>query len=144
VLCTGVGTNGTVITDISGTNDYMSKMAVQEDGKLVAIGIIGANSTYSSVVIRYNADGSLDESFGNKGIVISEIGESPAAYGIAIQKDGKIVVVGTASKNNVPAFGVARYTNDGRLDTSFGENGLAITPDRNTYFPPPPEWLPWR
>lgn len=72
--------------------------------------------------------GSLDPTFGTGGKVLTPIsGGDAKAYGIAIQTDGKIVVTGystdvTTGKN----FATLRYNSDGSLDTSFGNNGMAI------------------
>ncbi|MBL7889262.1 MAG: T9SS type A sorting domain-containing protein [Bacteroidia bacterium] len=72
--------------------------------------------------------GSLDPTFGTGGKVLTPIsGGDAKAYGISIQTDGKIVISGystdgTTGKN----FATLRYNSDGSLDTSFGNNGMAI------------------
>jgi uncharacterized delta-60 repeat protein len=78
-------------------------------------------------ILRFNANGSLDTTFGGSGtgkVMIFSSG-SDYAYAIAIQPtDGKIVVMG-ADGNSI---GVARLTTAGTLDTSFGTGGEVITP----------------
>ena len=85
------GSLGKVTTDFSGGNDGPSGVAIQSDGKIVAAGFDGANFA----LIRYNANGSPDTSFGTFGKVTTDFsgGADAAAY-IAIQADGKIVAVG--------------------------------------------------
>ncbi|MFN6440948.1 MAG: DUF4347 domain-containing protein [Nostoc sp. DedSLP01] len=80
-----------------------------------------ALSTYTGVL----APGSLDTTFGVGGKVITDIGGSDTAYGVAVQADGKIVVIGESYNSN-GNFAVARYNPDGSLDSSFGNGGKAI------------------
>ena len=71
------------------------------------------------------APGNLDTTFGIGGKVITDIGGSDTAYDVAIQADGKIVVVGETYNSN-GNFAVTRYNPDGSLDSSFGNSGKAI------------------
>jgi uncharacterized delta-60 repeat protein len=78
--------------------------------------------------------GQLDPSFGNGGIVTTDFGDqnssqnSASANAVAIQPDGKIVVVGAApGANNFPIAAVARYNTNGTLDTTFGSSGIVTT-----------------
>src|SRR5690606_11183800 len=72
----------------------------------------------------------LDTTFGNNGVVYTEVEHSEYVQDIAIQPDGKIIVVGEAYSGPTPtgpgprlAFAV-RYNSDGSLDTSFADNGI--------------------
>jgi uncharacterized delta-60 repeat protein len=77
------------------------------------------------------ADGDLDPSFGTGGKVQTDFNHSTdIAYAMAIQTDGKLVVVGTTYTNNDYSgedFAVARYDTDGTLDATFGVNGRVTT-----------------
>ena len=107
-----------------------SAMALQADGKIVMVG-----GTFTDFILaRFNADGSLDTSFGvGGGKVITDMGSGnrpEEATAVAIQPDGKIVVAGYTAIPNVPpapplppTFALARYNTDGSLDTSFGTGG---------------------
>src|SRR5205823_1660150 len=76
----------------------------------------------------YNADGSLDSSFGNNGLVITDFGFDSQAFALAVQTDGKIVVAGyTFTGGSQYDFALARYNTDGSLDTTFGTNGEVVT-----------------
>ncbi len=77
------------------------------------------------------APGDLDPTFGNGGKVITPFGNFSTAYGVAVQRDGKIVAVGfsdsgTAGVRNYD-FAVIRYNTDGTLDSSFGTGGKVTT-----------------
>src|SRR5439155_8159035 len=86
---------------------------------------------FSSVQMAQAADGDLDPTFGTSGMVTTDIDHSTdIANAVAIQADGKLVVVGQTYKNNdysTEDFVVARYNTDGTLDTSFGRGGKVRT-----------------
>jgi uncharacterized delta-60 repeat protein len=100
-------------------------IALQADGKILVAGRSGSYPNYDITLVRYHVDGSLDTSFGGgDGIVTTDFGGSSyeLARGIALQADGKIILVGTF--NNSPGsspsqFSVARYNTNGTLDTTF-------------------------
>ena len=130
-LDTTFGTNGKVTTDVgSGDDDTIYSIAIQADGKIVAVGYSENNTDRSFTVARYNPDGSFDTTFGRSGIVITDMGEngsSDKAYDVALQRDGKIVVVGVEDAGKNYIFAMARYNPDGSLDTTFGKNGKVTT-----------------
>ena len=128
-LDTSFGTGGKVVTDFGAGNDYAAAVAIQPNGKIVAGGDAQIGSTLGFAVARYNANGSLDSSFGTGGKVTTGFGGSQGAWidGIALQKDGKIVAAGQGRSGTTAAFGLARYNANGSLDTSFGSGGLVAT-----------------
>ena len=79
------------------------------------------------MVARYNADGSLDATFGSGGIVTTDIGTYAKAWAVAIQADGKIVIGGRSGTMFQSDFTLVRYNPNGSLDTSFGTGGIVIT-----------------
>ncbi len=104
------------------------------------------NANYKSIVLAINlffalsasisaAPGDLDPTFGSGGIVITRNANPSPDYalGMAIQSDGKIVVVGLGITSHGGDFAVVRYNTDGSLDTSFGGTGIVITPVGNSY-----------
>jgi uncharacterized delta-60 repeat protein len=118
--------DGKVLTDVSALgNQFSTSMNIQQDGKIVVSGggnYFGFPSTPVNVV-RYNADGSLDDSFDGDGrVILSEINYGG---GIAIQNDGKILITGSANNRLV----VARLNTDGSLNSAFGTNGVATFPN---------------
>ena len=126
--------DGKVETDFEGGLDAASDVQVQSDGKIVAagrssLGEEGADGA-DMALARYNRDGSLDESFGDGGTVLTTFEPSgiARASAVAIQADGKIVAGGHAGTGPEADFALARYLPDGELDESFGEGGQVTTP----------------
>lgn len=95
-------------------------LAIQGDGKLVAVGIL--EGSYF-VVLRYNSNGTLDNGFGTSGIVATYFSGTCGAKSVALQNDGKIVVAGYAGGSNYD-FALARYNSNGVLDSGFGNSGI--------------------
>jgi uncharacterized delta-60 repeat protein len=112
------GTGGRVVVNLPGFYDVPSATAIQSDGKIVVAGTGGYGSF---AVVRFNIDGSLDASFGGDGIVRTNLTSGiEIAFGLAIQTDGKIVVVGLSGGQVGDKWGLVRYNGDGTLDSSFG------------------------
>ena len=102
-------------------------VAVQPDGKIVAVGYASSSAGSSDfAVARYNADGSLDTAFGDAGTVTTSFGGAAAAKGVVVQPDGKIVVAGAGSYAD-GSIAIARYNTDGSLDASFGGGAGKVT-----------------
>jgi uncharacterized delta-60 repeat protein len=98
-------------------------MAVQPDGKIVVVG----KSLSRFALARFESDGTLDASFGDHGTVAMRVSASEygleVALAVAVQTDGRIVVVGEADRG----FVAVRYLPDGTLDQSFGDSGIVRT-----------------
>jgi uncharacterized delta-60 repeat protein len=127
-LDSSFGTGGLVTTDFGGRGDFGLAVAVQPDGKIVTAGNSSAVGVFSVffALSRHNTNGTLDTTFGSGGTVLTSFGGSlAAAADVVVQSDGKIVAVGLANGD----FGVARYNNDGTLDTTFGSGGGLVTTD---------------
>ncbi|MFZ1798671.1 MAG: T9SS type A sorting domain-containing protein, partial [Chitinophagaceae bacterium] len=123
------GVNGLILNDY-GVNFYNESTFVQPDGKIVITGERRANvnDLKKTFVIRYNADGTLDNSFGIEGTVITAYNREVTSLQIVIQPDGKILTSGTYGYlNDLPNFMATRYMADGQIDESFGENGIAFS-----------------
>ncbi len=105
---------------VVGEND----MALQPDGKIVVATFFDAADA-NFCVLRFNSDGSLDNSFSGDGIVIIPL--EPGSYdysnSLAIQPDGKIVVAGIISYLSTKKVAIVRLNSDGTLDTSFDGDG---------------------
>jgi uncharacterized delta-60 repeat protein len=122
----GFGTNGTVLYD-GGGNDRGLGLALQPDGKILATGYTYAGKQRDVLLLRYEQNGTLDPSFGNGGVVMySSAGNATdIGFGIAMQADSGIIVVGeTASLTSQDAL-VLRYTPAGIPDARFGTGGVA-------------------
>lgn len=124
----GTGIQFTTVSSLA--SNMASGVAIQSDDKIVVTGtVLGADSlSWDFAVVRYNVDGSLDTTFGNGGIVTTTFSSGSAATNdfanaIAIDGNGRIVVVGDSSGGNSADVVVARYNTDGSLDTSFDGDG---------------------
>jgi uncharacterized delta-60 repeat protein len=121
------GTGGMVITSF-GRSGVANAVAVQTDGKIVAAGGTGGLNGVHFAVSRYNEDGSLDGTFGTGGEVTTSFGGTyEYAFAVALQGDGKIVVVGFTSTGGAYRFALARYNGDGSLDGTFATAGQVTT-----------------
>ncbi|MER5417886.1 hypothetical protein [Streptomyces virginiae] len=120
-LDTTFGGDGVVRVDAGGY-DLANAVAVQPDGKIIVAGI--ANLTDMSL-LRFNANGTLDTSFGGDGIVTTDVSGVDWGLAMALQADGKIVTVGLADNGANSAF--VRHNTDGSLDTTFGGDGTVVT-----------------
>jgi uncharacterized delta-60 repeat protein len=102
-------------------------LAVQADGKVVLVGgelrNTSSPATERFVLQRLLANGLPDASFGTAGKVDVALARNATAAAVALQADGKIVVVGTTTLVSVADFIVARYDVNGSLDGSFGNGG---------------------
>jgi uncharacterized delta-60 repeat protein len=123
------GTNGVVLTS-NGDSNYGEGLAIQPDGKIIQVGrgFTFPNNQYFAIA-RFNSDGSLDNSFGFGGTLLTTIGNVyPTATCVAVQPDDKIVVGGySVSETFISSFCLIRYNSDGSLDESFGTSGKDTT-----------------
>jgi len=122
----GFGENGLVVYD-SGVSDLGRRIALQPDGKILVGGATDSGTDSKILLMRYNTNGSLDTGFGTNGAVLYDDPLPLFAKGVAIQSDGKIVVLASKSENDPAGSDILllRYNTDGTLDTSFGTNGAA-------------------
>lgn len=129
--------DGVARVDFADEGDAADDLALQDDGKIVVVGSIEVSNDTSFAIVRFNADGTLDASFGDNGKVITDFlppgnpGDVEEAYArsVTIQDDGKIVVAGSTETSDCGSgdFALARYNPDGTLDSSFGDGGRVTT-----------------
>jgi uncharacterized delta-60 repeat protein len=122
------GTGGKAVVTFDSSSDYLYAPVIQSDGKIVAA---GSTRGTAFLLARFNADGSLDQTFGNNGSVETTFGDpTAAAKAVVLQADGKIIVVGVSgagSYSELNDFALARYNPDGSLDQAFGSSGKVKT-----------------
>jgi uncharacterized delta-60 repeat protein len=98
--------DGKQTTDFGGGSDGASGVALQGDGKIVAVGRGGPGDDFA--LARYNPNGALDPTFSGDGMQTTDFGASgDGALGVALQGDGKIVAVGGGGPGG--DFALARY-----------------------------------
>lgn len=109
---------------------YVFGLAEQADGKIVAAGLVSGSgfvaTTYDIGVARFLADGSLDASFGTNGIFTYDSdNDQDYAQDVIVDPQGRILVAGrVANAMTGLDWAVLRLTEDGALDTSFGNGGV--------------------
>ena len=124
----GTGKVTTVVG--SGGDGRAMGMALQPDGRIVLAGY-GRDSKYGFVLARYNANGSLDTTFGGAftGKVTTVFGTlDDRARAVVLQPDGKIIAAGHTETAGGIRFAVARYLANGTLDTTFNGSGKVTVP----------------
>lgn len=127
-LDAGFGSAGVVTTNIAAMNEEALDVLLQSDGRLVVVGYASLTVTNSDfAVLRYEADGTLDATFGGTGVVITPLSSTrDTAYTAVQQSDGRLVVAGE-TRSIGSDFAAVRYNADGTLDASFGTGGIAAT-----------------
>jgi uncharacterized delta-60 repeat protein len=137
-LDTSFGAGGMVTTAFGNSvNQFANAIAIQSDGKIVALGTVVNANRGDFALARYNTDGSLDNTFGTGGKITTDFGSRSDRGGdIAIQSDGKIIAAGSSYTSNpdTDSFALARYNTDGTLDTSFGAGGKVVNPTAESFF----------
>lgn len=87
------GIDGFSKTAISFPNDEVTDSVIQQDGKIVIVGSTKNGSFHDIFVARFNTNGTLDNTFDSDGKVITDINQEDFASSVALQPDGKILVV---------------------------------------------------
>ena len=106
----------------SRSEDTVTDVAIQQDDKIVEVGMVSTSSSIVLGMTRFNADGTVDDTFGAAGRVLEQIGGGFLRQAsVAIQADNKILV---AAGDLSLAVHLRRYNSDGSPDVSFGDNGI--------------------
>lgn len=130
------GSQGTLRFNIGNGNDFVTGVAIQNNGKIVLGGhtwIDNVELKHDFAMIRLEANGDFDLTYGNNGVSTAQIVDgSNYASGIVIQEDQKVILGGSTVKNADYKFGLLRFNTDGSLDQTFGAAGTGmVSPDFN-------------
>ena len=123
------GGDGIVTHPDAGRTGSATAAVVLPDGKIITAGGTSGDDTGADFLLaRYNADGTLDTTFGDGGRTRTDFAHGQDyAVDLALAPDGKIVVAGTHEVEDRPTeLAVARYHPDGTLDTSFDGDGRSL------------------
>ncbi|MBL8829753.1 MAG: peptidoglycan DD-metalloendopeptidase family protein [Planctomycetaceae bacterium] len=118
LLDSGFATAGRGLFSLSPDTDNYRDVDVLTNGRVIAVG----TSSDDLIVSRFLANGQLDPTFGTNGHTITDFGNLEVGYSLAVQNDGKILVAGQSGTQAL----LARYTENGVLDTSFGNSGRVL------------------
>jgi len=131
------GTAGVVLTAASVDNiDDSFGLGITPTGNIVVSGFTTQpNYSYDALLMQFDSAGVLDANFGTNGIVIFDNAVQDVAYDVDVQSDGKILIGGTSGGFffDDRDFLLARYNNDGSMDTTFGSNGFVLTTIFNAF-----------
>jgi len=124
---------GPAVNGLLGVGSLGRAVAIQPNGQIVVVGTSttpDGSATTGIVVERFNANGSLDTSFGSGGVVIALGSSFGTGYGVALQPNGQILATGSANASGSdgvsPRVAVIRLNTNGSLDTSFGSGGADV------------------
>lgn len=124
------GANGRVVTTV-GFEARATAVAIQPDGKIVVAGDVKRDNTQRDIVlVRYNTNGTLDSGFGENGrIILSVSNGNDIINAMTLDSSGRIIVVGSTQPSpeiSITDFLTLRFTANGALDPTFGNNGVAV------------------
>jgi uncharacterized delta-60 repeat protein len=115
--------DGRVTAGLTGApRDQVGAIAIQPDEKIVAAG--GTAGDFA--LARFDADGSLDATFGGDGVVTTDFGQGAAAQDVVLQS-GRLLAAGYANRDFDRDFALARYELDGDPDPGFSGDGRLTT-----------------
>lgn len=139
---------GRVVIAVGTSHDEANSITTQQDGKIL-IGGYSIQGDHDMLLMRFNAIGSRDDSFGVDGVKTIDFGSTDncgevvvqadgkqvipigtgddESYDLVMQPDGKFVQVGRSNVNGVSDIALVRYTSTGQLETSFGAGEKVTT-----------------
>ncbi|RWX43838.1 delta-60 repeat domain-containing protein [Candidatus Electrothrix aarhusensis] len=128
------GLEGLVVTAVSDSDDEITGVAVQPDGKILLTGTALGDEGRVVVLARYQNNGSPDYTFADEGFTLSAVGTDARAESLLLTEEGRILVAGTYSEEKknekqTTALMVLAYNENGDLDTSFGHKGVTVPLD---------------
>lgn len=127
---TTFNSTGRVTLDLGGSIDRATNVAVQADGKIVVSGSSTTISGLVTFVARFNANGTLDTSFGPYGTGIKDIADNGVlALKMLVRPDGKILLAGTYIDGPETATMFCLLDTNGSPDPGFGAGGIAYSFD---------------
>ena len=124
------GNGGKSFTNFAGNNgDYAFAVALPSNGRIIVAGQTGVYPLFHSALACYSKSGELDQTFGIGGTVTAALDQGgDGLFALALQPDGKILGAGSLIHDNwTTAFLLARFNSNGSLDTTFANQGVAIT-----------------
>ncbi len=126
-LDTSFNDEGAVITSVGVGDNEALALGLLSDGRIVAAGYSNNGTDRDFAMVCYMPDGSLDQTFGNNGVVITAVGSSNEEItAIKINTQDMITVAGAVEGTAGRVLATARYFSDGILDPGYGEKGVSL------------------
>ncbi len=127
------GIAGVIILDVpEDHSESVTSIKVLDSGKILLVGnssdISDEMDETGILLVRLNADGATDNSFGDSGRQVHSFANQHAVLSSKLNDDGSVFVSGYVSDAGLRGL-IAKFTPVGNLDDSFGEDGRIITPD---------------
>ncbi len=123
-LDSSFGKNGQVSTVFGNWVTTANHIIIQPNNKILVVGTDYNDDPFTRIaLVRYNSDGTLDNSFGKNGKKAIGYEDFNTGTSVILQADGKIIVTGSSNYN----FAVMRLKLNGAIDSTFGINGIAVT-----------------
>ena len=129
------GLEGMVVTAVSDSDDEITGVAVQPDGKILLTGTALGDEGRVVVLSRYQSNGTPDHTFADEGFTLSAVGTDARAESLLLTEEGRILVAGTYMRKvrrvrrKRPRSWCLAYDENGDLDTSFGYEGVTVPLD---------------
>ncbi|MDJ0779659.1 MAG: DUF4347 domain-containing protein, partial [Gammaproteobacteria bacterium] len=125
---------GHAVTPIGSFSDIGHSVKVLPDDTILLSGYYSNGSQNEFAVVKYDANGGIDNSFGSGGISSLLIGsEGSQVFDIAVDDDGSIVLAGTDASGGNSDLALARFNADGTLSSSFDDDGSGILSGNPTF-----------
>ncbi|MBL0053512.1 MAG: T9SS type A sorting domain-containing protein [Bacteroidetes bacterium] len=121
------GSAGTAVFAPGTQHDVATDIVALPDTTTIICASTKLNNITQGILMHILSDGTMDSTFGVNGLAILNIGKETYPYELALQPDGKLVVVGTTyvTVSDGDVF-IARFNSNGTLDTSFNSTGINI------------------
>ena len=122
------GDDGRLTIDVSQSAEQFTDVLIQPDGLIVAAGWAEVSLVPVFSAVRWTTDGRLDTTFAGDGVARLDIAQgADRGHALALQADGKLVIVGGASAGGRDEWAVVRLGPHGRLDPTFASHGKLVT-----------------
>jgi uncharacterized delta-60 repeat protein len=123
-LDTSFGTGGNVMLRFSRHfASVANAITLQGNGQIIVAGISGSDIALA----RYNTNGTLDSSFGSRGVMTTAIAGLTNVTDVKVTSSGQIEVLGYTGSGENLTVAIARYNRNGTLDPTFGIGGIALS-----------------
>jgi uncharacterized delta-60 repeat protein len=135
-LDTTFSSDGWALADIFGSSDVAGEVALMSDGRIVAAGTVFPETHAGPLfgIVRFLASGALDTSYAGDGKGAVDLDYNDEVGGLAVQSDGKVIVVGQSYDfSGFQQISATRTNANGTLDTTFSGDG-------KQYVPVGPDW----